>query len=363
MGKTLILQIDELTQGMVQAFQAANDAFSALEESNNSPYVVDGSDPLNMTLSVIALVRNYVFRVQGTTGADTLVIPSEVDNITPVATERVIYIWNETSFDLTVETDTPGDSVVIPAGGVREVLVLGVDVFELARGGTAPGSAHTLAIYSHGEPAASDVLSRYTFVEAVDYLPNFLGSLGSLGVSPTALTLETGPIVFSQVADVNDTVTIYDGQNTTVFTFVASGNGAVGAAVDVTRGASATDSGNNLRTAINNNTNINVTAAGATTTVSLTNNVPFAGSITKSDADNDYVVTNFSGLSVFEIDLQKNGVSVGKAAVGASDIVYFKSASNLAQSFAVGDVFEAVAPASPDASAAEIGFTLKGDRS
>lgn len=363
MGKTLILQIDELTQGMVQAFQAANDAFSALEESNNSPFVIDATVPAELEVAVIALVRNYVFRVQDATTAVTLVFPSEVDNIAPVATERVVYVWNETDYALTVETDTPGASIVIPAGGVREILILGVDVFELARGGTGPGSAHTLAVYSHGEPAASDVLSRYNFVEAVDYLPNFEGSYGSLGVSPTSLTLETGQIVFSAVADAGDTVTIYDGQNTTVFTFAATGNGATGAAVDVAHGASATDSGNNLRTAINNNTNIDVTAAGATTTVSLTNNVPFAGSITKSDADNDYAVTNFSGLDVVEIDIQKNGVSVGKAAVGTGDVVYFQTDSNAAQSFAIGDVLEAIAPASPDASAAEIGFTLKGDRS
>lgn len=110
-------------------------------------------------------------------------------------------------------------------------------------------------------------------------------------------TKETGSIVFSAVADVGDTVTIFDGRNTTVFTFAATGNGATGAAVNVATGASATDSGNNLRTAINNNTNINVTAGGATTTVSVTNDNYIRGSITKSDADNDYTVTQFTGGS------------------------------------------------------------------
>jgi hypothetical protein len=363
MGKTLILQIDELTQGMVQAFQAANDAFSALEEATNSPFVIDATVPAELTVAVIAFVRNYVFRVQGSTAPDTLVFPSEVDNITPVATERVVYVWNETAYDLTVETDTPGTSVIVPPGGVRQVAVYGVDVYELSQGGVLDGSAHTVAVYSFGTPGASDVMLRYNFVEDVDYLANFVGSRGTVGVSPTTATMESGQIVFSAVADNGDTVTIYDGQNTTVFTFAATGNGATGAAVDVATGASATDSGNNLRTAINNNTNINVTAGGATTTVSIDNEVPFAGSITKSDADNDYAVTNFSGLAVFEMDIQLNGASIGKAAVDDADVVWFQTAGpNDPQAAVIGDYMEVIAPAGTDATIAQISFTLKGAR-
>lgn len=358
----MVLQIDELTQGMVQAFQAANDAFSALEESNNSPFVVDGSTPANMALSVISILRNYVFRVQGLTADDTLVIPSEVDNITPVATERVLCIKNETAFNVTVETDTPGEFIVVPPMGVRVVAVFGVDVFELCQGGVLDGTTHTIGVYSFGTPGSSDVMLRYNFVEPVDYLANFLGSLGTVGVSPTTATMEAGSIAFTNVADNGDTVTIYDGQNTTVFTFAATGNGATGAAVNVATGATATDSATNLRAAINANTNINCTGSGAGTTVNIDNEVPFAGSITKSDADNDYTVTNFSGLAVFEMDIQKNAVSIGKAAVDDADVVHFKTASNAAQSCTIGDVLEVIAPAGTDATIAQISFTLKGAR-
>ena len=109
-------------------------------------------------------------------------------------------------------------------------------------------------------------------------------------------TKESGSIVFAAVADITtDSVTIFDGINTTVFNFVTTGDGATGATVTVSIGASATDSATNLRAAINANLNINVTAGGATTTVSVVNDNYTGGSITKVDADNDYVVTNFSG--------------------------------------------------------------------
>jgi hypothetical protein len=115
-----------------------------------------------------------------------------------------------------------------------------------------------------------------------------------LGMDPAGVA-ETGQIAFAAVADNGDTVTISDGVNTTVFTFAASGNGATGAAVNVATGATATDSAQNLEAAILANTNlVGVSASGAAATLTITHNYT-GGSITKSDADNDYTVTNFSG--------------------------------------------------------------------
>lgn len=364
MGKSPILQMDELSQGMVQAFQAANNNYVALEDSQNRSFVVDGSDPLNLELLELDILRYFVFRVQGLTADDTLIIPHEVDLVTPITTMRVLVVRNETDYNLGVETDgTPVNTITIPPGGVRLIHVDDQTIYVLAEGVAVTGVPHTVGVYSFGTPGASDVMLRYNFVEPVDYLANFEGSIGTVGTSPTLATMETGQIVFSAVADIGDTVTIYDGQKTTVFTFATSGDSGTGAAVQVARGASATDSGNNLRTAINANTNINVTAGGATTTVSLTNKVPFAGSITKSDADNDYAVTDFSGLDVFEMDIQINAVSIGKAAVDDLDVVWFQTAGpNAVQAAAIGDVMEVIAPATPDATIAGISFTLKGAR-
>lgn len=106
---------------------------------------------------------------------------------------------------------------------------------------------------------------------------------------------EAGSIVFAAVADEDDTVTVSDGVNSTVFTFKAAGDSATGAAVEVAVGANATASATNLRAAIAANLNINVTAGGTGTTVAVTNDNYTGGSITKDDADDDYAVTDFSG--------------------------------------------------------------------
>ena len=117
----------------------------------------------------------------------------------------------------------------------------------------------------------------------------------------SAPTKEAGSIVFSSVADVDDTVTISDGVNTVVFTFKAAGDGATGAAVQVAHGASAAASATNLFNAINNNALLQVTATNGTPgTVDVVNDLYVDGEITKSDGDNDYAVTDFSGGAVAE---------------------------------------------------------------
>ena len=101
---------------------------------------------------------------------------------------------------------------------------------------------------------------------------------------------ETGSIAFAAVADLTgDTVTVNDGvAASVVFTF---GDGTGGT---VNRGATATDSAQNLKTAILAAAlNVDVTGAGAT--ITIINNNYTGGSISKVDADNDYAVTDFSG--------------------------------------------------------------------
>jgi hypothetical protein len=112
----------------------------------------------------------------------------------------------------------------------------------------------------------------------------------------TVAVREQGQIAFSSVAENGDTVTVDDGTGTAVFTFAAAGNGLVGAAVNVATGATATDSAQNLRAAMNANTTINVSVTGGAGTITIVNEANyFGGAITKSDADNDYTVTDFTG--------------------------------------------------------------------
>lgn len=63
------------------------------------------------------------------------------------------------------------------------------------------------------------------------------------------------------------------------------------------------------------------------------------------------------------IDIQKNGSSIGTATIAASgSSATFVSSGGTAQSLAAGDLFALVAPATPDATASNIGFVFAGTR-
>lgn len=112
-------------------------------------------------------------------------------------------------------------------------------------------------------------------------------------VVTSAGVAEVGSIAFSSVANDADTVIINDGVHTAVtFTF---GDGTGGT---VDKGSTATNSAQNLKTAIAAKVTaelLAVSATGAAATLTLTNNAAnTGGSITKSDVDNDYTITQFA---------------------------------------------------------------------
>lgn len=70
---------------------------------------------------------------------------------------------------------------------------------------------------------------------------------------------------------------------------------------------------------------------------------------------------NATASTVF--DVQKNGVSVGTVTIGAgTTTATFATSGGAAVSFAVGDVFAAIAPASPDSTLADPSITFAGTR-
>lgn len=118
-------------------------------------------------------------------------------------------------------------------------------------------------------------------------------------------TLEVGSIEMTDVAEPDDAITIDDGVNPLVtFTFQVAGDDAVGTAVTVAHGATATDSATNLRAAIAANQVLNVVAGGATTTVTVTNRNLSTAAQTDSeiaetvDASANITVTDFAGSAV-----------------------------------------------------------------
>lgn len=130
MGKTVILQIDELAQGMVQAFQVVNDAFNDVEEAHNKPFAVDATAG-DYALATLDMLRYQTFNVSNHTAAITFTVEEEVDTIIPVATNRIITVRNLEGFDITVTTDNPGTTVVVPALSVSRIQVEGPNCYSL----------------------------------------------------------------------------------------------------------------------------------------------------------------------------------------------------------------------------------------
>lgn len=188
--------------------------------------------------------------------------------------------------------------------GVAHQLLFAVKIESII---VAQGQVYTFTLeiddnsaFSSATVAASEVVSETTAVfhlalprEAILFL-DATAAYVRLKMT-TAQVSETGTITFSAVADNGDVVTINDGVHSAhVFTF---GDGTGGT---VDHGATATDSAQNLKAAINalGAGVLNVTAAGGAAALTITNNTAIHGSITKTDVDNDYVIVNFTGLGV-----------------------------------------------------------------
>lgn len=72
------------------------------------------------------------------------------------------------------------------------------------------------------------------------------------------------------------------------------------------------------------------------------------------------VGTNATATAV--IDVQKNGSSIGSISIATSGVATLTTTSGTVKSFAVGDVLDLVAPASPDATLALVTITLLANK-
>ncbi len=335
MSKSLILAIDELAQGQTQAFTTVNDMLAALEQASNRPFDITPPST-SYTLAELDFVRYFVFRFNPTAGNTTVTLPTTVNG---QDSERVIVVYNTHATNKLTLTSGAGADVEVPAQASRMVLIDTTTVYSLAEGGRITGLPHTAAFFTAGGPTHAAEVLRYAFPETVTWADEILGSRGSVGTNPSidiyfvlskngtvvghvgvssagsfsyvtsgttvpwaigdVLTVQysahNGKIAFTSVADVGDTVTVNDGATSTTYTFVASG----GSGTNVNTGATATDSATNLAAAIAATYGSALYVYRNGTTVNLIHRLSsVAGtSITKSDADNDYTITNFASDS------------------------------------------------------------------
>lgn len=329
MGKSAILAIDELGQSQTQAYTTVNDAIAALEEAANLPLPI--TMDVAYVMAALDLVRYSTFEFSGMTADRTVTLPSTIEGNT---TYREVNIVNTSATRKLTVGSGGASTVIVPPGGARRVQVKGTFVRALAEAGVITGVAHSVSLFAAGLPTHDTEVLRYIFTESVTWPVNFSGSRGSAGTPPSpgagfyvykngslvgralvssggaftfvaagavswvagdVLTvkyeaLQIGTVVFNAVADTNDDFTIDNGTDSPV-TFTFGGGGG-----QVSPGVNATQSATNLEAAIN----LSAIASSllverTTTTLRIWNLLPArGGGLTKTDADNDYTVSDFS---------------------------------------------------------------------
>lgn len=92
--------------------------------------------------------------------------------------------------------------------------------------------------------------------------------------------------------------------------------------------------------------------------------VPVARAISfPANFSGSYGVASVAATGSTAFDVQKNGSSIGTITfAAAASTATFTTAGGAAQSLAAGDVLAIIAPATPDATLADVGFVLAGTR-
>jgi hypothetical protein len=183
MGKSLILAIDELASGQAQAFQTVNDAVAALEQSVNKVLLSTSVANANITLTELQFARNGFHRVNGHTAAINLYVPETINTI---QTNRLFFVRNDGTGDLTVRTLTSVASVVVAPGSSGIIHAEYRTMRSLSSSGGSGSSSFSLAVFNPTLAAANAELLRYIFVDNVTMQDNFSGSRGSIRVNPTS---------------------------------------------------------------------------------------------------------------------------------------------------------------------------------
>lgn len=92
--------------------------------------------------------------------------------------------------------------------------------------------------------------------------------------------------------------------------------------------------------------------------------VPIARAVTfPANFSGSYFSASANATATTVFDVQKNGSSIGSVSIAAGGTTAtFTTTSGTSKSFAAGDVVSIIAPASPDATLADVGFVLAGTR-
>jgi hypothetical protein len=186
MGKSLLLNVNELLENQAQAFQTVNDGLSHHEQSNNRLKLYTVVANAAQTVNEVDFTRNHVFRFVGGTAPVTVNFPHLLNTVVP--TNRIVSVINGGTDNLLLRT-TPLAGITLAAEASATIHIESTTVRLVSGSGASGGSSggtFSIGIFNPGLAAANAEQLRYIFIDPVDFQDNFAGSRGSIGVNATA---------------------------------------------------------------------------------------------------------------------------------------------------------------------------------
>ena len=386
-----------------------NDGLSALDDASNNVTSIAVSGTVNVTASQFAGAG--VLRLTGTPGVGfTVNVP---------ATKRLFVVHNLTDGAATVQvTGGGGDSYVVATDEASLLFSDGADVAAVAGGPTGPtgpegpqgpegiGSSSNWSTpwrgataYFTSDPAAQDFNSAK--IMSWDAVENDTDGFWNIS-NPTRLTVPAGITKVRIHSNLEMNATGLDGAN--IFIAIIKNNarayrggGTRGGnqgftnmlgelstgVVDVVEGdyfelqlqlsgqtSEVLSSGEcyfqieviETEDAVNPPEEVSGFLAGVPGSSAILVRRPLARATTFAAAlAGSYGTATVAATAQTDFDVQKNGVSIGtmRFAAAATEATFISASGS---SFAAGDVFSVVSPASPDATLANVGFVIAGVR-
>jgi hypothetical protein len=170
---TPILHAPQVAPGQNQKEATINTAMAIFEAAGNDQQTISLAAG-GHTLTTDEFTKYFHTLFNGHTVARTVVVPN---------TKRVFAVYNGGTANVTVQSPTPGSTVVVPASTRALLMSDGVNVVALTN---SVSQAVTFDFFTVGLPTASQRVLRKSIVQALTFAADFGGSQGHADTAATA---------------------------------------------------------------------------------------------------------------------------------------------------------------------------------
>lgn len=186
MSDSPILGVPDIGETQNNKYITHNNAIRFLEQAANSMLSKTISGTTAVTLTNTECWRySYYVAVDGTSsGAFNFIFlgePNGVDNA-----HRTFLFKNATANIATVKSDAAGTTVVVKAGASCIIHQEHDDMVKLAEFNGLLTAPYDIGLFIPGLPDDGAEVFKFVAVRAIDFVDNFVGSVGHVGTNPAA---------------------------------------------------------------------------------------------------------------------------------------------------------------------------------